>query len=149
MNTQALINSSTRFVPETASMKTSPVIKPASQQERVLTALLYFGSLNAQEAERGPVYARHLNSVISSLTNRYNLEITRQPEKTKGYASFDCYLNRYCLADGELDKAQRIVDLWRVRRGVAPITWRNFPSLILEDYFNPNGFANQNIGGSV
>ncbi|WP_052074446.1 hypothetical protein [Shewanella mangrovi] len=110
--------------------------KPAYQQERVLLAMMYTGSITAQEAERAPIYARHLNSVVSELSNRMTLTVLRQPEKVRGYAKQVCTLNRYRLAEDQLDKAKLLIDHWRSKRGADPIYWSQLTLLPLASYFN-------------
>jgi hypothetical protein len=110
--------------------------KPAYQQERVLLAMVYSGSITAQEAEKPPIYARHLNSVISELSNRMTLTVLRKPEKVRGYAKQICTLNRYQLADDQLDKAKWLIDHWRARRGASPIYWSELTRLPLASYFD-------------
>ncbi|MBZ9612566.1 hypothetical protein [Rheinheimera maricola] len=106
--------------------------KPASQIERVLLALLYNGSLNCQEAEHPPVNARHLNSVISELSNRHDLEVDREREQVKGYCGVNCYLTRYRLPFDQLISAKAMVNQLRARRKAAPVNWEKLCSTPLE-----------------
>lgn len=109
--------------------------RPASQQERVLTAIIYYGSLNAQEAERSPIFARHLNSVISSFANKYGLQFSRTAESVMGYARNKTLLNRYALNHADVEKAQRLVDKWRKRRGGPRLDWSRMNRFPLTAYF--------------
>ena len=97
--------------------------KPATQLERVLLGLLFSGSMTCQEAEKPPVKARHLNSVISDLAHSYNLEIRREREKAPGYLGEACHLIRYSIYQDQQAKARQIIDQWRVKRNAQPIAW--------------------------
>ncbi|MFV0508308.1 MAG: hypothetical protein ACK5M8_03540 [Shewanella algae] len=110
--------------------------KPAYQQERVLLGMMYFGSITAQEAEKSPIYARHLNTVVSELSNRMMLTVLRRPEKVRGYAKQVCTLNRYSLADDQLEKARLLINNWRLKRGAEPIYWPQLTQFPLTGYFD-------------
>lgn len=108
--------------------------RPPTQIERVLLALLHYGSLTCQEAERPPIKARHLNSVISELANSHNLTIERIKEKAKGYHGEPCYLKRYSIPPNDQAKARQMVDQWRAKRGAIPITWHSLRASPLGKY---------------
>ncbi|MCC5853897.1 MAG: hypothetical protein JJU30_13745 [Alkalimonas sp.] len=113
----------------------SPVLantKPPTQIERVLLALLHHGSLTCQEAEKPPIRARHLNSVISELANSHRLEIDREQEKAKGYQGESCYLKRYSIPQHQQAKARQLVDHWRLKRSAPPIAWLKLRAAPLE-----------------
>jgi len=107
--------------------------KPATQQERVLLALLHQQSLNCQEAEKAPVNARHLNSVISELSNCHLLNIQREREKVNGYCGKPCYLIRYSVCSGEQLKAQQLIEQWRTKRNAPQITWQKLREIPLSN----------------
>ena len=111
---------------------TGATTKPATQLERVLLALLYEQSLNCQEAEKPPVKARHLNSVISELAHYHGLEIHREREKAPGYHGESCYLIRYSVYPHQQAKAQQLIDQWRAKRNAPQITWPNLRATSLE-----------------
>lgn len=121
--------------------------KPASQIERVLLALLYNGSINCQEAEHQPIKARHLNSVISELANRHQLEVGRQREQVKGYQGTACHLTRYSLPTAQTDRAQAMVNQLRARRNAPPINWRQLTSHTLNQYLQSAESCRQSIRG--
>lgn len=100
-----------------------------------MIAMLYHGSINAQEAERRPIHARHLNSVVSTFANDYRLQINRTPERVFGYARSPLMLHRYQLLESEREQAQQLVDSWRKRRGAAAIHWPMLRTNPLESYF--------------
>lgn len=107
--------------------------KPATQLERVLLALLYHKSLNCQEAEKTPVNARHLNSVISELANCHLLNIQREREKVNGYCGKPCYLIRYSVCSEEQLKAQQLVEQWRTKRDAPQIAWHKLREIPLSN----------------
>ncbi|WP_019675885.1 hypothetical protein [Arsukibacterium perlucidum] len=107
-------------------------VKPASQLERVLLGLLYSGSMTCQEAEKLPVKARHLNSVISDLAHSYNLEILREREKAPGYLGETCHLIRYSVHQHQQAKARQLIDRWRIKRHAVPVVWIALRSVSLE-----------------
>lgn len=113
---------------------TGATIKPATQLERVLLALLYHGSLNCQEAEQLPVKARHLNSVISELAHSHRLDIHRNREKAPGYLGETCHLIRYSVDQHQQAKARHLVDQWRLKRQAVPIAWIALRSVSLEQH---------------
>lgn len=121
--------------------------KPASQIERVLLALLYNGSINCQEAERQPIKARHLNSVISELANRHQLEVARQREQVKGYQGATCHLTRYSLPTAQTDRAQAMVNQLRARRKAPPVNWERLNSHSLPDYLHTESSYRPSMGG--
>lgn len=106
--------------------------KAPTQLERVLLGLLYETSLNCQEAEKLPIKARHLNSVISELTHTHGLEIQREREKRKGYQGESCYLIRYSVYQHHHGKARDLVDQWRAKRKAQPIVWIKLRTAPLE-----------------
>lgn len=106
--------------------------KPATQKERVLLALLYEKSLNSQEAEKHPIKARHLNSVVSELKHRDNLDIQRDRDIATGYNGEICYLIRYSVYWDSQAEAKQLVDLWRAKRRAPPIDWVRLRSTPLE-----------------
>lgn len=112
--------------------KDRSTFKPATQKERVLLALLHQNSLNCQEAEKHPVRARHLNSVISELTHYDLVQIHREREKSKGYLGEPCYLIRYSICVNQLAQAQQLVDQWRKKRNATQIEWQRFRAIPLE-----------------
>lgn len=114
----------------------SASVRPATQIERVLLALLYQGSLNCQEAEKMPIKARHLNSVISELANYHGLEIDREREVATGYQGEVCHLIRYKLHPHQIEKAQLLVDRWRIKRHAQSINWPALTSIALERLLN-------------
>lgn len=111
---------------------TGATTKPATQLERVLLALLYLGSLNCQEAEKFPVKARHLNSVISELAHCHGLEIHREREKALGYHGESCYLIRYSVYPHQQAKARQLIDQWRAKRNTPQIAWLSLRATSLE-----------------
>ncbi|MDP5131375.1 MAG: hypothetical protein NWQ54_10865 [Paraglaciecola sp.] len=113
---------------------TGSTIKPATQLERVLLALLYNESLNCQEAEKYPIKARHLNSVISELAHYHGLEINRQREKAPGYHGEICYLIRYSVYPHQQAKARQLIDQWRAKRNAAQIAWLNLKAASLDKH---------------
>ncbi len=106
--------------------------KPAPQIERVLLALLYNGSLNCQEAEKFPIKARHLNSVISELANYHGLEIDRVREVATGYQGEHCNLIRYRVYHHQQAKAWQLIEQWRLKRRASPIAWPTLRTVSLE-----------------
>ncbi|MCC5451688.1 hypothetical protein LMJ53_08110 [Rheinheimera sp. UJ51] len=104
------------------------------QIERVLFGLLYKTSLNCQEAEKLPIKARHLNSVISELTHTHGLEINREREKVKGYQGESCYLMRYSVCSHHHSKARELIDQWRAKRNAKPIAWLKLRVIPLESH---------------
>lgn len=111
---------------------TAATNKPATQLERVLLALLYEQSLNCQEAEKFPVKARHLNSVISELAHYHGLEIHREREKAPGYHGESCYLIRYSVYPHQQAKARQLIDQWRAKRNAPQIAWLSLRATSLE-----------------
>ena len=96
--------------------------RAASQNERVLVAMIHLGSLNCQEAEKHPIKARHLNSVISELANRHQLQISRKREQVIGYCGELFNLTRYSLASDQTVMAFTLVNRWRTKRKAQPVT---------------------------
>lgn len=123
-NTQQLNHNSTK----------AATPKPPKQIERVLFGLLYETSLNCQEAEKLPIKARHLNSVISDLTHLHGLEIHREREKVSGYQGESCYLIRYSICQHHHGKARELVDQWRAKRQAQPIAWLKLRTISLEKH---------------
>lgn len=108
--------------------------KPPKQIERVLFGLLYRTSLNCQEAEKLPIKARHLNSVISELAHTHGLEIHREREKVNGYQGESCYLIRYSIYQHHHSKARELIDQWRAKRSAKPIAWLKLRATPLESH---------------
>jgi hypothetical protein len=108
--------------------------KPPKQIERVLFGLLYETSLNCQEAEKLPIKARHLNSVISELAHTHGLEINREREKVNGYQGECCYLIRYSIYQHHHCKARDLIDQWRAKRNAQPIAWPKLRTISLEKH---------------
>jgi hypothetical protein len=110
---------STEFTRITAETATG---RAASQNERVLLAMLHLGSLNCQEAEKQPIKARHLNSVISELANRHQLQINREREQVPGYCGELCHLIRYSVIPDQIQPAIALLNQWRAKRHAPPVT---------------------------
>jgi len=101
------------------------MMKPATQIERVIIATVLLGSINSQEAEKRPIRARHLNSVISELSNNYGIYFDRVREKHYGFMGEPCYLVRYSILESAKPHAQALIDQFRSRRKATPINWVN------------------------
>ena len=123
-------------VKNTPAANTEQPMRPATQQEHVLLAMVYTGSITAQEAERSPIYARHLNSVVSEFANKMGLIMLRTPERVRGYAKQVCILNRYELAVDDINKAKLLINHWRAKRGAEPINWPRLTFTPLASYFS-------------
>lgn len=100
--------------------------RPPFQVERVATALLWLGSLTCQEAEKAPINARHLNSVMAELRHHHGISWTATPEKAQGYRGEPAHLVRYELTEVGQQQARQQVENWRTRRGAGPIDWDLF-----------------------
>lgn len=92
-----------------------------STYERVITRMLEKGSINSQEAEKNPIFCRHLNSVISRLRNQYQIDIYDHRETVKGYGGCDTRLKRYYLLTLGAEQAIESLNRWREARGLAPL----------------------------
>lgn len=95
--------------------------KPAFKIERALVAMLYYGSINQQQAEAPALRVRHLNSEVSALANEYNLPVSRQRRPATGYAGEPLTLTSYWVAEPYLAKAKELVNGWRIKRGAQPL----------------------------
>ncbi|QSX28583.1 hypothetical protein JYB88_09735 [Shewanella cyperi] len=125
-----------------AAANHQPALSLPTQMERVLTAMLYDSGLNAQLAEKPPIFARHLCSVIGALSHRHHLLINRLSELVRGYANQPVFLNRYWVDESNVLKAQQLIDQWRQRRKAPPIDWPNFKNKPLEHYFKKSAIDN-------
>ncbi|MFC4655726.1 hypothetical protein ACFO3I_11975 [Rheinheimera marina] len=102
------------------SPETAKALLP-TQNERVLLALLSLGQLTCQQAEKPPINARHLNSVISELANRHHLNVVREKTDATGYGGVSCQLTSYSLPQAELEPGLRLLNNWRTKRKAAPL----------------------------
>jgi len=98
--------------------------KAPYQVERVVMALLERGSLTCQEAQKAPIFARYLNSVVASLRGDYDVEFIepREWENAIGYAGESAYLRRYRLREAGARRGIDLVQHWREKRGAEPLT---------------------------
>ncbi len=93
--------------------------KAPSKITRVLTHLLYSGSLNRFEAER--IGDHCLHSTISSLANSYGLFFKRTQEKAPNNWGAPCDVTRYSLPDCEHCRAQSVLLLLSQRNTTRPL----------------------------
>lgn len=88
--------------------------KPPSKIARILAHLLAGGSLNRFEAERLGDHC--LNTTISTLANRHDLDFQRQPERVPNNWGAPCNVNRYSLPRSQHERGARVLGyLMRLR----------------------------------
>lgn len=78
-----------------------------SKTARILAHLLTGASLNRFEAE--DIGDHCLNSTIATLANKYNLIITRQPEKVQNRWGKPCTVKRYSLPTTSRELALKVL----------------------------------------
>ena len=88
-------------------------LHPGTKQARILRELIY-GSLNRFEAERLGDHA--LNSTISTLANRYDIEVARRREKCPTRFGRPVSVVRYWIPEEAKEKAHRLLQHLRRRR---------------------------------
>ena len=85
-------------------------MKPPSKKQRVLKALTE-RSYNRFEAER-QLHDHCLHTTVSTLQNKYDIEIEREFESVPGYQGFEARVCRYWIAPEHVDTALKLVKFW-------------------------------------
>lgn len=106
------------------STSDNTAIKPPIKKELCLTLLIQRGQRGLTQPEAYSAYHEScLHTSISSLQQQHGLQIARLPDKATVVHYGQKAFNRYWLADeNQVEKATNLLNYYRTKRGLAPIT---------------------------